>query len=199
MLPSVWDAECVPEMKKRETICLCVPPPPDSTWSLNTISGAAAHHKAVGNLTSGDLTIHTSIKRIDQCCLLTTLTNSISSECVKWWPVVSRTRIISSCPSRVHLCQDMVMPQLVTSCANACVGQCVKGEVGRKEGKYTHVLHVYMWWDVSLSIKGAPQSWFSSKCQKGQKPHTHTHTYSQLDALCCLFYHTEALKCVSEC
>lgn len=101
----------------------------------------------------------------------------ISNECVRWWPVASRTRIISSCPSRVHLCQDIVMPQLVTSCANACVCvcQCVR-EVERKEGKYTHVLYVYMWWDVSLSIKGAPQSWFSSKCQKGQKPHTHTFT-----------------------
>lgn len=29
-------------------------------------------------------------------------------------------------------------------CQCVCVCQCVRGEVERKEGKYTHVLYVYM-------------------------------------------------------
>lgn len=50
------------------------------------INSTAAHHKAMGNLTSDELTIHTSINQTDQCCMLTTLTNSISNGCIKRWP-----------------------------------------------------------------------------------------------------------------
>lgn len=54
--------------------------PGDSAASIN-ISGTAAR----GDATGRGLTTYTSINRRNQCCPLTTLTNSVSNKCVKLW------------------------------------------------------------------------------------------------------------------
>lgn len=122
--------------------------------------------------------IQTSINWTDQCCTLTTLTISISNECIKWWPIASHDQIISYCLSRVDPCQAILMQQLVTPCVDArtCVSVCVGEILGRKR-ETVFILHVGMWWDISLSTKTAPQNSFSPGCQNGYKyAHTHRRT-----------------------
>lgn len=108
---------------------------------------------------------------------------------------LARTWIISYNPSRLDVCQTLMMLQLVTPFVGARMCEALAWE---REIRVL-ILPVYMWWDISLSLKTAPQNWFSPGCQKGHKnTHTYIHTYTA-DVLCSLFEHAEALKCVFLC